>query len=1777
MSDAGRPPAPEAAAPSPAGPAADSPASTAAIAASAQATAPSAAHTHTAPTRLLRRVGHWCLHGVDLGAQGLARLLLTGLLLLVLAALSLAALPLTEPGTRWLIEHVLDHLPGLDLTVQEPHGALLGDFSARELRLRRGQRTIVLHGLAWRGVDLRAPEADTPVWTLHVEQLHAARLSVSGPGSADPMALPRELVLPLQVRLAHVSLDRLELDALPDRPVERLALGLRLGAGRAAQHRLDELQLQWDRLELRGSAQLGAAEPLALTAELSLRPRPLDAAQGGSAGSATPAAPPGAPMRQAPSSQAPQGKMGAAAVAAASAPRPVWADDWRAELQASGPLAGFALHASLRARGQSLDAQAQVHIADALPVSRLRASMVGLDLAALASGLPRTALNGAIVADIDSPAPSGSASGLAPGSASDKVAGNGVAADGGLPLRLSADLGNSRPARLDQGGVPVRHLRLQAASHALDPSHGTVDALVVEFAGNTVAAPGRSGQAAAEPAAQAAARSGGPSVAPPSTSAAAATPGIPPQRVLPAGRLDGSGNWAWQGGVTRHLVLQTEASVNELQPALLDPRAPAIIVSGPFSLGYEQSLAPASTGSAAARSGASSPRLTLSTDLSGRLSQRPAAAARLTTRRPAGPSAASTAAPPSGPDGGAETIDSGLPAVRLQLKAGLSLDDVTLEQIEAQSGQARLRGSGSAQRRPGGWHIDLHNTLDDFDPSLWWPGAADSPWQRGPHRLAGELQALLDLPDARPGADTLLARLAGLSGSTRLALRSSVLAGVPLSGTLLLRSAGVGAGLGANPPSSSGASAESAAGLAGALGMTRVMVQAEVSVGDRAAPDDALGSGGLGLSLQGQLDPLGSDDNWQLDWQGRELDALTPWFRLAGSAWALHGDTRGSLAVQGRWPAMRSQGEIHAQRLLLISRPTVVVDSTAPTRSLTLSLEELDTRWQAGSRLDEPAELDLALASLRGAGLDLRDLQFGSRGTGQAHQLTLRSRWYMPVPAATPASASTSRSTSTSNGASTSTGVALAGRASASQAGVSGRSAATPAASAAGPTAATASNVEADSAASVVPRIWQLVLQAHGGVSASSAAGPTTATAVGPATRYLWTGQIDRLMAHDAATDAQALLRADGGADPASAAFAITPWLLRLAPASLVLGLGAGETSVQIGPTRLQMGDAQLALDALRWRQRPASGGATVDPATGAPIVADPLAAETDFDLSARLQSYAVAPLLVRLQPGFGWRGNLQLGGRIELHGHPDGLNADLELARSSGDLEVLDTDLATTAQRLGLRELRLGLQARNGTWHLSHRVDGSNLGRLDGEVDVTTRGPASWPARDDRLSGRIDLNVAQLGNWGRWLPAGWRLNGRLETAARLGGRLGAPEFSGELLGQQISVRNSLQGVNWTDARLRVALNGATARIDEFVVKGGNGTLGATGQLRLSGAPRLDVALTADHFAAMQRIDRRVVVSGTADLAVDANATRLSGRLRADEGRIDVSQGDAPTLGDDVSVVRPQADAAAAVAQERGGSPAAAAAPRARRGLQLDLRADLGDNFELRGRGITTQLGGVLTLSSPNDRFAINGIIRAVDGSYAAYGQKLSIDRGLLTFTGAAENPRLDIQATRPDLDDVKVGVAITGSAQSPRVRLFSEPEMSNTDKLSWLLLGRASDGLGSTDLSLLQRAAFSLLAGESDSPSLVQRLGLDQIGVRQTEGTVRETIVSLGKQLSRRWYVGYERSLNAATGSWQLIYRLAQRFTLRAQSGIDNAVDLIWTWKWGPDVADPAPPSTGP
>lgn len=601
------------------------------------------------------------------------------------------------------------------------------------------------------------------------------------------------------------------------------------------------------------------------------------------------------------------------------------------------------------------------------------------------------------------------------------------------------------------------------------------------------------------------------------------------------------------------------------------------------------------------------------------------------------------------------------------------------------------------------------------------------------------------------------------------------------------------------------------------------------------------------------------------------------------------------------------------------------------------------------------------------------------------------------------------------------------------------------------------------------------------------------------------------------------------------------PWL-RTRDVAFGLAWAEGapfEATVQAG--RAEVLGAALRWSRLSWRAADGERAAQVE-------------------AKAELEPLAIAPLLAKLQPDFGWGGDLAITGHIDVRSAPT-FAADIVVERQRGDLTVTDE---SGTQSLGLSDLRFGLAASDGVWNFTQGLAGKTLGVAAGAVVARTSPTAVWPAPETPIQGVLELRVANLGTWGPWVPAGWRLGGELRTSASIGGRFGAPEYTGQIRGQAISVRNFVQGVNVSDGEVAVDLRGASARIDHLSAKAGDGTLRLDGDASFGENPTATLKLVAERFRVLGRVDRRIVASGQAQLVLTREALALNGRFGIDEGLIDVARSDAPSLSEDVTVVRRPAAAEAARAPAAAASQPAARSPFAPPKAEVDVRVDLGEKLRLRGRGLDTGLRGDLRITVPGGKLAINGNVRTVDGTYQAYGQKLVIDRGELAFNGPVENPRLDIEATRPNLD-IRVGVAVTGTALLPRVRLFSEPEVSDMDKLSWLVLGRASDGLGRTDTALLQRAALALLSGEGPGATdqFTSAIGLDELSLRQSDGEVRETIVSLGKQLSRRWYVGYERSLSQTAGTWQLIYRVAQRFTLRAQSGEDNALDAIWTWRW--------------
>ncbi|NBQ71118.1 MAG: hypothetical protein EBU46_20715, partial [Nitrosomonadaceae bacterium] len=236
--------------------------------------------------------------------------------------------------------------------------------------------------------------------------------------------------------------------------------------------------------------------------------------------------------------------------------------------------------------------------------------------------------------------------------------------------------------------------------------------------------------------------------------------------------------------------------------------------------------------------------------------------------------------------------------------------------------------------------------------------------------------------------------------------------------------------------------------------------------------------------------------------------------------------------------------------------------------------------------------------------------------------------------------------------------------------------------------------------------------------------------------------------------------------------------------------------------------------------------------------------------------------------------------------------------------------------------------------------------------------------------------------------------------------------------------------------------------------------------------------------------------------------------------------------------------------------------------LDLAMNFNLGEKFHIRVAGLEGRLAGQLQVRNDNhQQLKLTGVIAAQDTAFKAYGQNLTVKRGIVSFQGPLDDPNLSVLAVREGLA-VEAGVEIDGSVRHPRVRLVSSPEVPDIEKLSWIVLGRKPDASG-LDTSVLLSAAGSILGGQSGSgitDRITQALGVDEITFKQASvgSSLTGQIGVIGKRISSRAYLTYERGLTATTvGIAKLNYSLTPRITIVTQAGEDSAVDLFYSMQF--------------
>ena len=520
--------------------------------------------------------------------------------------------------------------------------------------------------------------------------------------------------------------------------------------------------------------------------------------------------------------------------------------------------------------------------------------------------------------------------------------------------------------------------------------------------------------------------------------------------------------------------------------------------------------------------------------------------------------------------------------------------------------------------------------------------------------------------------------------------------------------------------------------------------------------------------------------------------------------------------------------------------------------------------------------------------------------------------------------------------------------------------------------------------------------------------------------------------------------------------------------------------------------------------------------------------------------------------------GDLTLGAQWALDmqaaaGRAPDLNGMLHVFREKGDL----TAGAEVPVVLGLRQLDARADIAGGALRMQLELEGARAGHA--RVDATAR------MVDGRLGNDSPLTVKAVADMGSiaWLapltgqPA-LELDGTLKLDLAGAGTVGAPTLNGSVNGDNLALRWADQGVKLRNGQLRAQLAGDQLLLQRLSFDGVQGRAIADGAVRFSGGEAtMNLKLVADKLEVLSRPDRTLVVTGQSTLTRDAKRFALDGKFKADRALIELAPQGRPTLSDDVIVLG--RDKAGIAVKEAHPLP-----------LTVDIEADLGDSFHLRGMGADADLAGTVRIRAAGGRAPrANGTIRVVNGTYAAYGQKLSIERGVLSFSGPYDNPALNILAVRkrPEGEqltetNVEAGVQIRGTALAPDAKLVSTPTVPDSEKLSWLVLGHGMEGTSGNEAGVLSAAAGALLGGKGGGfqSRLANSLGVDELGLSQAKG-LESTVVTVGKRISAKAYLSFEQGATTASSLVKLRYKLNPRITLQFQTGTNTALDVLYSW----------------
>ncbi|WP_429019962.1 autotransporter assembly complex protein TamB [Aeromonas allosaccharophila] len=510
---------------------------------------------------------------------------------------------------------------------------------------------------------------------------------------------------------------------------------------------------------------------------------------------------------------------------------------------------------------------------------------------------------------------------------------------------------------------------------------------------------------------------------------------------------------------------------------------------------------------------------------------------------------------------------------------------------------------------------------------------------------------------------------------------------------------------------------------------------------------------------------------------------------------------------------------------------------------------------------------------------------------------------------------------------------------------------------------------------------------------------------------------------------------------------------------------------------------------------------------------------------------------LKRLRPwlpdNFRWQAMLSADGRASWRGNQPTLHAVVRTTPGTFVADGLKTDYQQLALALDFERqqaaIRLDFASRQ-------------IGNIDTDLLIKE------PAGRGLLGGQLKFDDLKLNTFAPLIPEVRSLQGIISADARFDGTLAAPLLFGQLNLRDGEVQTHSDMVTLTKLVTRLKIEGNRAELDGSMLVG-KGPLALGGWLSWARMPVSgSLTIQGKDLEAQYPGMGRVRVSP--DIAVSlGEETRITGQVDIPWARILVKSlpDSAVAVSDDVTVVYDDLPPA----------PKPASLP-----LAMKVAIRLGNDVKLDAMGLKTDVSGGLNIrQDPEKPLAGNGQLVLTNGRFKAYGQNLIIKEGRILFSGPLDRPFLNIEANRdPDTIEgqVTVGVRVTGPASKPEITVYSEPQMAQSEQLSYLLRGKGlqTGGEDGGFNGLLVAGAVSQANGVVSS--IGESLGMSDVSL-DTAGSGDNTQVTLSAYLLPGLQFQYGVGVFSPIAEFKLRYEVLPRLYLQAMSGVAQAVDIFY------------------